>query len=114
MKEDAAKSASPVGLTHNYTMNPGSTHPHTAPSPPNSVFKQLVTKMISSFLGELEREETRKSMMDKLVAPTLKLLYTQLMPYLLIIVALILIMLLLVLLTFCMTVVMYFSSKKRV
>lgn len=109
MKDDVAKSASPAGLTQNSHTGTGS---HAGP--PNTVFKQLVTKMISSFLGEMEREEIRKSMMDKLVAPTLKLLYTQLMPYLLIIVALILIMLLLVLLTFCMTVVMYFSSKKRV
>jgi hypothetical protein len=76
------------------------------------MFKQLTTKLIASFLDEIDREEVRKSMMDKLIAPTLKLLYTQLMPYLLIIVALILIMLLLVVLTFCMTIVMYFTTKR--
>lgn len=79
----------------------------------NTMLKQLTNRMITSFLDEVDREDVRKNMMDKLVAPTLRLLYSQLMPYLLIIVALILIMLLLVVLTFCMTVIMYFTQKKR-
>jgi hypothetical protein len=79
----------------------------------SSALKQLTQKLINSFLDEVDKEDVRKSMMDKLVAPTLRLLYTQLMPYLLIITALILIMMLLVVLTFCMTVVMYFTHKRR-
>lgn len=77
------------------------------------MIRQLTQKLITSILDEVDKEDVRKSMMEKLIAPTLRLIYTQLMPYLLIIVSLILIMLLLLVLTFCMMVVLYFTHRRK-
>ena len=79
----------------------------------HAMIRQLTQKLITSILDEVDKEDVRKSMMEKLVAPTLRLIYTQLMPYLLIIVSLILIMLLLLVLTFCMMVVLYFTHRRK-
>lgn len=78
-----------------------------------SLLRNVTARVITSVLDEIGKDDIRKNMMDKLVAPSIRLLYAQLMPYLWILVALVLIMLLLVILTFCLAALLYFGRGKR-
>jgi Ca2+-dependent lipid-binding protein len=68
--------------------------------------KHVTNRLIKSLLDEIDSDEMRKTLMDKLVSPSLKLVYNQIMPYLLIIMGLMVVILIIIMLTFCMMVFM--------
>lgn len=77
-----------------------------------TALKHLTNRLLTSFLDEIDSDDVRKNMMDKLVAPTLKLLYTQLMPYLVVILALMVCMLVLMIMTFVLVALQYFVGRR--
>ena len=79
-------------------------HHHRPPAASRSIVKALTTRLMASILDdEGSGKEIQKHVMDKLVAPSIRLLYTQLMPYLWILVGLMLVQLVLIVLTFCLS-----------
>jgi hypothetical protein len=85
---------------------------HQAKSSSSSGLKHLTNRLLTTFLDEVDRDDVRKTMMDKLVAPTLKALYTQLMPYILVILGLMMCMLILMVLIFVLVTLQYCGSRK--
>lgn len=78
-----------------------------------TAMRGATARILSNLLNDLCTDELRKNMMEKLVAPSIRLLYEQLMPYLWILVALMLFMLLLGVMTFCLAALLYFDRRGK-
>lgn len=70
------------------------------------------SRVLQGLLDMVDDDQVRKGMVERVLAPSLKLVCAQLLPYLLVIMAMTVIMLMLMLMTFCLTYMTYMSRAR--
>ena len=92
--------------------SPKPTTPATPTSVPasgaRSAVKLLTNRVLSMAIEELQQDATRKLVREQVVDPLIKMLHTQLMPYLMLLVAVIAAILLMSMMTLTLSALFYF------
>lgn len=80
-----------------------------APPPPQrDVTRLITTKLIAIAMDELGKSETQKRINDQVVAPLMKMLHAQLLPYLLFAIGIVIAILLMSMMTLTLSALFYF------
>lgn len=69
----------------------------------------LTNRVLSMVVDEMKRDDTQKSIRDHVVDPLVKMLFTQLMPYLMLLVVVIAAILLMSMMTLTLSALFYFK-----
>ncbi len=92
----------------------GMLSPPTAAAAPNTrgAVRGIAHRVLALALDELSKEETQKSIRDRIVDPLIKMLHAQLMPYLLMLMAVVTAILLMTMTTLALSALFYFRRLR--
>ena len=80
----------------------------------HDVIRSMTQKVLALAVAEMGRDETKKHIRENLVDPLIKMLHTQLMPYLLMVMVVIIAILLMSMMTLTLSAMFYFKRTNAV
>lgn len=90
---------------------PAPVPPLPLPAPPRDAIKQLTNRFLTLAMEELRREETQERVREQLVTPLVKIMSTQMMPYVMALFALVVVILITCIMTFTLFAMSYFGRQ---
>ena len=76
-----------------------------------SFIKMITGRLVTLIAAEIDKPETQTLVRKKIIIPVINLIYSQLYPYMIVLVAIVALILLLSFLTFMFFLVFYFKTK---